>query len=118
MAADRIRDRIGDRMGNLGSGDRPLLGPATIREWNWAALNWATHCSFLPGSSSPPRIPVFAPPESVRVSISHPERESSEQPECEDFEHPGVREIKRPGRNSSARLEVGRGEHPESERGR
>jgi hypothetical protein len=101
-------DRTGDRMGNRRSGDGPLPGPATIRDLNWAALNWAAHCSFLPGSSSPPCTPVSAPPESVRVSISHPERESSERPVCEDFE--------RPRRNSSARLEFGRGEHPDSER--
>ena len=109
-------DRTGDRMGNRGSGNGPLPGPATIRELNWAALNWAAHCSFLSGSSSPPCTPVFAPPESVRVSISHPKRGSSERPVCEDFEHPGVREIEHPGRNSSARLEFGRGEHLDSER--
>jgi hypothetical protein len=101
-------DRTGDRMGNRTSRDGPLPGPAMIRDLNWTALNWAAHCSFLPGSSSPLCTPVFAPPESVRASISHPERESSERPVCEDFE--------RPGRNSSARLEFGRGEHPDSER--
>jgi hypothetical protein len=112
MATDRTRDRMGNRR----SGDGPLPSPATIRDLNWAALNWAAHCSFLLGSSSPPCTPVFAPPESVRASILHPESENNERLVCEDFEHPGVREIERTGRNSSARLEFGRGEHPDSER--
>ena len=109
-------DRTGNRMGNRMSGDGPLPDPATIRDLNWAALNWAAHYSFLPGSSSPPRAPAFAFPESVRVSIARPEGESSERPAFGEFERPGVREIERPGRDSSARLELEKGEHPDSER--
>ena len=49
MAADPVGNRIGDRTEEDGS----LTDPATIRALKWAALNWATHCSFLPELSSP-----------------------------------------------------------------
>ena len=109
-------DRAGNRMGNRTSGDGPLTDPATIRDLNWAALNWAAHYSFLPGSSSPPRAPCFVFPDSVRVSIVRPEGESSERPAFEEIERPGIEESERPGRENSVRLELEKGEHPESER--
>ena len=66
-------------MGDRIEGDGSLTDPATIRALKWAALNWATHCSFAPSASSPPRQQSFVFPDSIRVDSARPELEKRER---------------------------------------
>ena len=77
LARQRIPggNRMGDRIGEDGS----PMDPATIRALKWAALNWATHCSFSLYSSSLPRQQNFVFPDSSRVDSVGPELEQKER---------------------------------------
>ena len=101
---------MGDRIGDDGS----LMDPATVRALKWAALNWATHCSFTLYSSSCPRQQNFELPDNSRVDSVEPEVEGIGRLSCADSERPGVRETEHPVRNSDARLEFGVSEYPDS----
>jgi hypothetical protein len=107
-------DQIGIRTENLRSEDGLRTDPASIRDSNWATLNWVAYHSFSPDSSSPPRTHTIAFPDSDRVCVDCPESENSERPVVEGRESPGVRKIERTRRIVSTRSELEVDEHPES----
>ena len=76
---DRQRVPVGNRMGDRIGEDGSPMDPATIRALKWAALNWATHCSFTLYSSSLPRQQNFVLPDSSRVDSVGPELEQKER---------------------------------------